>query len=146
GTSGIYFSFDSGDHWVQPTYSGYSARVGVGGSCLGQVGPDPGCVPLTPEQGGQIGTLPKYYENGLVSDGDPAVAFGPVPGSDGSFAWSNGARLYYADLPSKLPGAATFKGAEAIGVSRPDDAAAAAAGDNDAWMAPVIASRQASAT
>src|SRR4030095_13769365 len=79
GTSGFYFSFDSGDTWTQPTYSGYSARVGVGGSCLGRVGPDPGCVPLTPEQGGQIGTLPWYYENGLVSGGDPAVAFGPPP-------------------------------------------------------------------
>jgi hypothetical protein len=79
GTSGVYFSFDSGDTWVQPTYSGYSARTGVGGSCLGEVGPDPGCAPLTPEQGGQIGTLPWYYENGLVSGGDPAVAFGPGP-------------------------------------------------------------------
>jgi hypothetical protein len=65
GTSGISFSLDSGDSWVQPTYSGYSAGTGVGGSCLGQVGPDAGCVPLTPQQGGRIGTLPWYYENGL---------------------------------------------------------------------------------
>src|SRR5437667_5440397 len=45
GTSGIYFSFDSGVHWVQPTYTGYSARFGISNSCLGVVGPDPGCMP-----------------------------------------------------------------------------------------------------
>jgi hypothetical protein len=48
GVSGTSFSLDSGDTWVQPTHSGYSARIGVDGSCQGQVGPDPGCVPLTP--------------------------------------------------------------------------------------------------
>ena len=49
GVSGIYFSFDSGDTWVQPTYTGWTAR-----NCLGVVGPDPGCTP----QFGSIGTLP----------------------------------------------------------------------------------------
>jgi hypothetical protein len=124
GTSGISFSFDSGDTWTQPTYSGYSARVGVGGSCLGQVGPDPGCEPLTPGQGGQIGTLPWYYENGLVSDGDPAVAFGPRPDAQGRFSWANGSRLYYANLTSNFSAKrsdAEFKGVEAIGVSRTDN-------------------------
>src|SRR5437016_14488047 len=68
GVSGIYFSFDSGKTWTQPTYTGLSAR-----GCLGVVGPDPGCTP----QQGPIGTLPRYFESGLVADGDPAVAFGP---------------------------------------------------------------------
>jgi hypothetical protein len=140
GTSGVYFSFDSGHTWSQPTYTGWSAR-----DCLGAIGGDDTTAPCVPHVG-PIGTLPKYYENGLVSDGDPAVAFGPVPGADGTFAWSNGSRLYYTNLTSNFPGASTFKGAEAIGVSRTDDAAAAAAGDEDAWMDPVIASRQASAT
>jgi hypothetical protein len=144
GVSGISFSFDAGDHWVQPTYSGYSARTGVGGSCLGQVGPDPGCVPLTPEQGGQIGTLPWYYENGLVSDGDPALAFGPRPDAQGRFSWANGSRLYYANLTANLSAKrseAGFKGVEAIGVSRTDDVVAAAAGGpggKAAWRPPVV--------
>jgi hypothetical protein len=141
GVSGITFSFDSGDSWTQPTYTGYSARVGVGGSCLGQVGPDPGCVPLTPEQGGQIGTLPWYYENGLVSDGDPALAFGPRPGANGDFSWANGSRLYYANLTSNVSAKrseAGFKGVEAIGVSRTDNPQAAAAGVKSAWLPPSL--------
>jgi hypothetical protein len=141
GTSGIYFSFDAGDTWTQPTYSGYSARVGVGGSCLGEVGPDPGCEPLTPAQGGQIGTLPWYYENGLVSDGDPAVAFGPRPDAQGRFSWANGSRLYYANLTANFSAKrsdAGFKGVEAIGVSRTDNPQAAAAGVKSAWLPPSL--------
>jgi hypothetical protein len=151
GGSGIYFSFDSGDSWVQPTYSGYSARVGVDGSCLGEVGPDPGCVPLTPDEGGEIGTLPWYYEDGIVSDGDPALAFGPQPDANGDFSWANGSRLYYANLTSNFSAKrseAGFKGVEAIGVSRTDDVAAAAAGGSDgkdAWRRPVTITGSASA-
>src|SRR5215216_6551241 len=144
GTSGIAFSLNAGDNWLQPTYSGYSARVGVAGSCLGQVGDDPGCVPLTPDQGGLIGTLPWYYEAGLVSGGDPALAFGPRPGANGAFSWANGSRLYYANLTENFSAKrrlSTFKGVEAIGVSRTDDAAAAAAAGAAgklAWMRPVV--------
>src|SRR4051794_37301222 len=93
GVSGVYFSFDSGTTWRQPAYTGYTAR-----GCLGAVGPDPGCAP----QVGPIGTLPWYYEGGLVSDGDPALAFGPRPGADGTFAWANGSRLYYANLTANF--------------------------------------------
>ena len=75
GTSGIYFSNDSGTTWHQPTYTGFSAR-----NCLGLVGtsaaPADNCDPST----GPIGTLPRYDEVGLISDGDPAVGFGPLPG------------------------------------------------------------------
>jgi len=137
GVSGIYFSTDSGASWFQPTYTGLSGR-----ECTGVVGDsDPPCTPTV----GDIGTLPNYYENGLVSDGDPALAFGPVPGANGTFSWSNGSRLYYANLTSAVPGQAPFKGAEAIAVSHTDDVAAAAGGDETAWSDPVIASRQSSA-
>src|SRR5438874_8996062 len=57
GVSGIYFSFDSGASWTQPTYTGWTAR-----GCLGVVGDtDPPCSPTV----GPIGTLPGYYEKGL---------------------------------------------------------------------------------
>jgi hypothetical protein len=137
GVSGIYFSLDSGHSWTQPTYSGWSAR-----NCQGVTGDaDAPCDPL---HDGPIGTLPRYDEAGLVADGDPALAFGPTP-VNGTFSWANGSRLYYANLASKLPGQNPFKGAEAIAVSRTDNAAAAAAGGpggEAAWKLPVIASEQ----
>jgi hypothetical protein len=141
GVSGVYFSFDSGATWTQPTtYTGWTAR-----DCLGAPGnTDPPCAPHV----GAIGTLPKYYENGLVSDGDPAVAFGPKPGP-GGFRWANGSRLYYANLTSNFAATRsdqTFKGFEAIAVSRSDDVTAAAAGSNAAWQDPVLVSRQSSTT
>src|SRR5260370_571039 len=86
------------------------------------------------------------WGSGLGSEGDPAMAFGPKPGTNGSFSWANGSRLYYANLTSNFPGTSTFNGFEAIGVSRTDDAAAAAAGTKAAWMAPVLVSHQSSTT
>src|SRR4051794_41962239 len=80
GVSGVYFSFDSGTTWRQPTYTGLTGR-----DCPDTPGADPGCTAHT----GPIGTVPWYAENGLSSDGDPAVAFGPRPGRNGGFSWSN---------------------------------------------------------
>ena len=119
GTSGVYFSFDRGDSWDQPTtYTGYSARdcIGVAGTSTDTC--DPGV-----SGGGHIGTLPWYGEDGVFSDGDPAVAFGPKPDSNGNFDWDNGSRLYYANLTSNFSTKRTdagFKGVESIGVSRLD--------------------------
>jgi hypothetical protein len=132
GVSGIYFSFDSGATWTQPTYTGWSERNCLGGPCTAGLGP--------------IGTLPWYYESGLSSDGDPALAFGPRLGSDGRFSWANGSRLYYANLAATFPSAASFKGYEAIAVSRTDDVQAAAAGTKSAWLPPVVISKQSSTT
>src|SRR4051812_17691615 len=123
GISGVYFSLDSGQTWIQPTYTGLTARTGTT-----HVGP--------------IHTLPGYFEHGMSSHGDPALAFGPRRGSDGSFSWDNGSRLYYANLAFNLTTAAGFKGGSAVAVSRTDNVSAASAGVQSAWMDPVIVTRQ----
>jgi hypothetical protein len=142
GVSGVSLSSDGGNRYQQPTYTGYSARVAP--SCRGVIGPDAGCTPAS----GPIGTLPRYFEAGLASGGDPALAWGPQRGADGTFSYGNGSRLYYANLASNFPGKQAFKGAEAIYVSRLDsqDYGRAKSGDNSAWKAPVLVSKQSSAT
>jgi hypothetical protein len=136
GVSGVYFSFNGGQSWTQPTYTGWSAR-----DCLGPAA----CTPHV----GPIGTLPHYFENGLVADGDPAVAFGPRQGADGTFSWANGSRLYYANLTSNFGTTKrdeTLKGFEGIAVSRTDNPRAAASNGASAWMDPVLISKQSSTT
>jgi hypothetical protein len=149
GVSGVYFSFNGGATWIQPTYQGYTART-----CLGPAA----CAPSTPPTPaspsnagiGPIGTLPGYVENGLVSDGDPAVAFGPVPDAQGHFSWANGSRLYYANLTSNfssLRSEEAFMGFEAAAVSRLDAPAATGltpdiVASQANWMAPVIVTKQ----
>jgi hypothetical protein len=144
GGSGIHFSFDSGDSWMQPTYTGLTAR-----DCLGVVGDtDPPCV----AHPGPIGTLPHYDDLGMVSDGDPGVVFGPAPDANGDFSWANGSRLYYSNLASAstVHEVVPFRGFEAIAVSRMDVAAsvdtvaeaAALVADEGSWAEPVVVSKQ----
>ncbi len=136
GLSGVYFSFDSGKNWVQPTYTGLTSR-----DCTAN-GP---CTPHT----GSIGTLPWYAEAGLASNGDPAVAFGPKP-LDGTFSWSNGSRLYYANLTGAIsagfPRIEPFHGQLAVGVSRLDNPTPSSVLLQNSWMPPVIASSRTSST
>jgi hypothetical protein len=127
GNSGVYFSLNGGTTWIQPNYTGYGGRDG------------------TPDPGSDIGTLPNYFEAGLVSDGDPSLAFGPQPDGSGGFTYANGSRLYYANLTANFNTRRkdfTFKGFEAIAVSHTDDIATAATGDNGAWSDPAIATAQ----
>lgn len=153
GVTGVQFSFDNGKSWVQPTYTGWSARNGTPG-----VGP--------------IGTLPWYYEAGIVSDGDPAAAWGPMPDANGNFSWANGSRLYFANLTSNFPhqayatGRASSRdgaprrsielrvnqepgpvvGFEGIAVSRADNVGPSNYNNQSIWKPPVIVSKAASNT
>jgi hypothetical protein len=130
GGSGIYFSTSSSLSFTQPTYSGFTARDAV--------------TPAGGHAPGPIGTVPNYFEVGLVSDGDPTLAFGPAPDSSGHFSYSNGSRLYYSNLTSNFAterSEETIKGFEAIAVSRTDNL-------GTTWSSPAIVSqaRQSSTT
>jgi hypothetical protein len=134
GLSGDYFSFDSGHSWTQPTYTGWTNFD---------------CDPTTVCKGhpGPIHTLPWYAENQLVSFGDPAVAVGPVPGSDGKFSWSNGQRVYYANLTTAFSTTVEFSfpnpvfhGFVGVAMSRLDNPSPTSILDKSRWKQPVIVS------
>jgi hypothetical protein len=130
GVSGVYFSFDRGHSWMQPSFTGWTARNG------------------TPHFG-TIHTLPWYYEAGLSSDADSAVAFGPRP-VNGHFSWDNGSRFYYANLVSAIPAPPSeiaFKSTERVAVSRIDNPTSPAVVSNKSnWFKPVVLPVHASAT
>jgi hypothetical protein len=132
----VYWSSNGGTDWWQPTYTGYSGRSGTLGT-------------------GPIGTLPNYDAAGLVSDGDPAVAWGPAKrGSDGKFHWSTGGeRAYFANLTANFASTKkdeSIKGYEAIAVSHTVNLQTAmqATGGNAGWSTPAVVSdaRQSSST
>lgn len=134
GLSGVYFSFDSGHRWTQPVYTGWTnSDCDPTKTCTGHVG--------------SIHTLPGYFESQLVSFGDPAVAFGPIPGSNGSFAWANGERVYYANLATAFSTQVefsfpnpVFNGFVGVAVSRLDNATPTSVLNQSSWKAPVIVS------
>jgi len=137
GISGVYFSFDRGHSWTQPTYSGWQAAT---------------CPDSTTECDGMPGpthTLPWYFESHLVSLGDPAVAIGPAPGANGQIdranPWANGSRVYYANLATPFdlqrdfifPNP-VFHGFTAVAVSRLDNPTPARIQQKSSWLPPVI--------
>jgi hypothetical protein len=133
GVTGLYFSFDRGKSWIQPTYTGWQARdCGTDTVCPGSFGP--------------IGRIPWYYEAGLIDDGDPAISIGPRL-VNGNFSWANGSRVYYANLTSNFPGRNGIpRGYEAVAVSRLDNPTPTSVLDKNSWQHPVIVTLQQSNT
>ncbi|MFG2000489.1 hypothetical protein ACGFNU_15210 [Spirillospora sp. NPDC048911] len=129
GLSGVYFSFDSGRRWTQPTYQGLTAA-----------GCDPTVEPCTPKPG-PIHTVPNYYEKGLAARGGAAAAIGPVL-RDGKFSWANGSRAYVSSAGSTLTNTPIEPGRidsrAAVMVSHLDDPTPARVADQSNWSAPVI--------
>ncbi len=129
GLSAVAFSFDRGNTWIQPAYTGWTAAdCNPTATCTAHPGP--------------IHTLPWYFENTLVSSGDPAVAVGPVP-ANGHFAWANGSRVYYANLVGAWPSGFAFPNPEfhgflGVGVSRLDNPTPTSVLNKVSWRAPVI--------
>jgi hypothetical protein len=132
GLGGVYFSFDRGHSWIQPTYTGLTAA-----DC------SPTVEPCTPHVG-PIHTVPNYYENGLRSRSDAGVAFGPAPGPNG-FSWDNGDRLYYSNLATNLTDTvmrntgSTQNGFTGITVSSIDNVTAARVVNQANWSRPYFA-------
>src|SRR6266508_5478984 len=136
GLGGVYFSFDSGESWIQPEYTGLTAA-----------GCSPTAEPCTPE-GGPIHTVPNWYEAGLRSRSDPGVAFGPAP-ADGSFSWDNGSRLYYANLATNLTDTRIGGGINtsiAVAVSHIDNITADRVQDQSNWSRPFLVTPRSSST
>jgi hypothetical protein len=128
GVSGVYFSFDRGRHWMQPTYKGLTARDCHSESpCKPHIGP--------------IGQVPWYSESGMVDAADPAVAVGPRL-VNGRFSWSNGSRIYYSNLTAGLHGRSVIRSQMAIAVSRLDNPSRARVARKSSWMRPVVISKQ----
>jgi len=132
GLSAVAFSFDRGNHWTQPAYPGGWTAA----DC------DPTASSCTPHVG-TIHTLPGYFENTLVSSGDPAVTIGPIPDDNGHFSWSNGERVYYANLVGAWPSGFAFPNSEfhgflGVGVSRLDNPTPQSIQQASSWQAPVI--------
>ncbi len=129
GLTGVYFSFNSGHSWSQPAYHGLTAA-----------GCDPTAEPCTPHPG-PIHTVPNFFENGLRSRSDSAVAFGPVP-KNGTFSYANGSRLYFATLATNLTDTKIQQGGInsnfAITVSHIDNLTPARVADQSNWSNPVF--------
>lgn len=68
-----------------------------------------------------------WHSAGVISDGDPVIAYGPKPDGHGGFTFANGARAYYASLATVR----AAKGSEYVIVSYSDD-------NGSTWSAPVV--------
>ena len=95
GGSGIQFSFNSGDSWIQPTYTGLTAR-GLPGR-RGRHRPD--LCGAHPARSGPCLTTTSWVWS--PTETRPGLRSGA--GGEGDFSWANGSRLYYVNLASGYP-------------------------------------------
>jgi hypothetical protein len=127
GLSAVYFSFDRGHTWIQPTYHGLTAA-----DC------DPTVEPCTPHPG-PIHTVPNFYEHNLRSRSDTGVAFGPAP-RNGHFSWGNGSRLYFSSIATNLTDTRIERGginsSFALTVSHIDNVTRSRIADQSNWSRP----------
>jgi hypothetical protein len=137
GLAGVYFSFDRGRTWTQPTYPGLTAA-----DC------SPTVEPCTPHPG-PIHTVPNFFENGLRSRSDPGVAFGPAP-ANGHFSWANGSRLYYSNLATNLTDTRIDQGGQnssiAIAVSHIDNVTPERIANQANWSRPFLVPKNVAAS
>lgn len=129
GMSAVYFSFDRGHRWIQPTYHGLTAA-----GCSPTVEP---CKAMP----GLIHTVPNYYEHGLRTRGDSSVAFGPVL-RNGKFSWANGTRLYLSTTTTNLNNTVVRPGrinsTSTMTVSYLDNPTPGRVTKQSNWSAPII--------
>ena len=117
GTNGIYTSTNAGATWTNlgllPGYTDTGTSVAPSAGALATSAP----------------------AGSLVSDGDPVIVFGPKPGANGTFSWTNGTRAYYESLASySTAGRPGNQLAEQIAVSISDNYGAS-------WYDPIIAAQ-----
>jgi hypothetical protein len=90
---------------------------------------------------GPIHTVPNYFQSGLRSRGDPAVAFGPAF-SNGRFSYANGTRLYVATLATNLTDTRIQRGGVnstfAVTVSHLDNPTPARVANQSNWSSPAF--------
>ena len=145
GVSGIQFSTDSGRDLDA---TDVHRLLGAGRpTCLGapDVAPgqppagDTGCVP---DPTARSAPCPNYFENGMVSNGDPELVFGPFPTRSGTSPGRTGSGCTTRTSPRTSRAAPASRAMQRSRSPAPMTWRAPSAGDNGAWMDPVIVTRQ----
>ena len=139
GVSGVQFSIDGGATWTQPTYTGLvrpQRHLPAGPAT------SPGASPTV----GPIGTLPGLLRERAGLQRRPGAGLRAGAGRRRRSPGPTGSGCTTPTSPRSSPGQEPFNGRRARSPCRaPTTSRARMAGDNDAWKAPVIVTKQNSA-